>query len=79
MKKVITVKADTSRRPVKASYGDMSDSAAIAARKVYNALYNLWSVLGDYEDYLDAILDDPSYYEATINEVRRLESFLGYN
>lgn len=77
MKRVITSKTSKTGRFVKASYADMSDSAARAAHEVCEALRNLYDVLTDYEDNLEQLLEDPNYYEATMDQIRYLESFTG--
>lgn len=63
-----------SSRQIKGS--DMSPSANRAATQVLIALRNLYKVMSTYEDNIEQILDDPSYYEATQDQIRYLESFM---
>lgn len=55
---------------------DMSPSASRAVRDVYRAVRNLYDVMSRYEDNIEQILNDPSFYDATMGEVRYLESVL---
>lgn len=66
------VKASSS---VKASA--MSPSASRAVNEVYSAVRNLYDVMSRYEDNIEQILNDPNFYDATMDEVRYLESVLG--
>lgn len=54
----------------------MSPSATRAAKAVHAALRSLYDVMSRYEDNIEQLLDDPSYYEATMDQIRYLESFL---
>lgn len=60
---------------VKAS--TMSPSASRAVNEVYSAVRNLYDVMSRYEDNIEQILNDPNFYDATMDEVRYLESVLG--
>lgn len=54
----------------------MSPSATRAAKAVHAALRNLYDVMSRYEDNIEQLLDDPSYYDATMDQIRYLESYL---
>ena len=57
----------------------VSRNAEEATEEVYYAIRNLYNVMSKYEGNIEQILDDPSYYDATMDEVRYLESVLGIN
>lgn len=50
------------------------DQGLKALRRVYTALDSAYHVLSEYEDNIEQILNDPSFYESLIDEVRYLES-----
>lgn len=62
----------STRRPVRASF--YSQSAERASDELYRALRNLYDVMSKYEDSIESLLDDPSYFDATIDEIRYQES-----
>lgn len=62
------------KRVVCASMDQMSPSARKAVNEVYRAIRNAYDVMSKYEDNIEQILDDPSYFDATMDEVRYLES-----
>lgn len=64
------------RVAIKASDGFASPGARVAAKSLANALDNLVNVMDRYEDFIDNLLDDPSFYDAAIAELQRLKSML---
>lgn len=48
--------------------------SARAIDEIYGALRNLYRVMSKWEGNLEQILDDPAYFEATIDEIRYFES-----
>lgn len=49
-----------------------------ATSRVCTSIRSLYSVMQEYEGIIDQILNDPNYYEETIEELRYLESKLRY-
>lgn len=61
------------KRIVCSNVDPMSPSARKALNEVYRAIRSAYDVMAKYEDNIEQILNDPSYFDATMDEVRYLE------
>ena len=62
------------KRRITGSRYDSRSGRALAIDEIYEALRNLYRVMSRWEGNLEQILDDPTYFEATIDEIRYFES-----
>lgn len=61
------------KRIIKSNEGQL-DRGYIALERSLKALRNAYDVLSQYEDNIEQILDDPSFYDDLMEEVQYLES-----